>query len=225
MQLTVDSFRALALSSPWRWTRLHLRHRSGFHDTGLDVEAWLTRPDGIRVVDAQGRPLEPTVVGQRADGVPTGPWRPPAATFRPDGLVAARPGENTWDMTQISDGLYWHNYHWLAMLDPVELSHHVELTDLRETDLGGRRTWWATAVPQLGYDPRCGGNCCELLWSEAGLRADFPTDEEAPAGWGGGPYPTSYEVALDVATGVVARIRSSDGVAAPWVDNDILDSA
>jgi hypothetical protein len=225
---TEDAFRALARSSPWRWTSLHLVHRSTFvpRSAAGHVEAWLTRPDGVRLVGADGRSIPTSLGGQYSGGRPSRQWRPPEPTYRPDGLVARRPADGSWDDTTLGDDLFWNSYAWVAMLDPVELSHHVRVEDPREDVVNGRPAWRARLVAELGYEPRCGGNCCELVYSEAGLRADFPEPEDVPEAWRGRTYPDAYDVALDVATGVVVRclpIGAVDG--APWLENDILGSA
>ncbi len=219
---SADAFRALARSSPWRWRALHFRHRSGslpevVHD---ELEAWLTRPDGVRLAGADGRPVEPSVVGQRRDGRPTGRWAPARATYRPDGLVDHRPPDHDFD-----DGLFWNNYHWVAMLDPVELSHHVRVDQLREDEVAGRRAWRASLVAEPGYEPRCGGNCCELLYSEAGLHSDYSDDlSRIPEDRRGRRYPDAYDAAIDVGTGVVVRLHPVGGDPdAPWLENDILE--
>jgi hypothetical protein len=110
VDLTDDSFRALARSSPWRWRSLHLVHRG----RAGEAEARLTRPGDD--------------------------WDPPP--LRPDGLVAER-----WD-TGYDEDLIVGDYRWVAMLDPLELSHHVELADLRVTERHGRPTWWARVGPR-----------------------------------------------------------------------------
>jgi hypothetical protein len=97
------------------------------------------------------------------------------------------------------------------MLDPVELSHHVAVSDLREDEVAGRPAWRARLVAELGYEPRCGGNCCELLYSEAGLRADFPDPDDVLEDWRGRDYPEAYDVALDVQTGVVVHLAPVGG--------------
>lgn len=101
----------------------------------------------------------------------------------------------------------WQSHDWVAMLDPVELSHHVDLLDLRATSPGGRETWWAVARPVEGYEPRCG--CCPLVFSEISER-DEHGDGWVPSVDTG--YPSSYDVALDVGTGVVvsAQVRGHD---------------
>jgi hypothetical protein len=139
--------------------------------------------------------------------------------LRPDGLVEWRPERFDLDY---DDPMYV-NYSWVAMLDPVELSHHVAVDRLRTDVVADRPAWRADLRALAGYDPRCGGNCCELLYSEAGLRADFEDDEEVPERWRGRTYPDHYDVALDVQTGVVVRCLPVGGPDdAPWLENDIL---
>jgi hypothetical protein len=117
------------------------------------------------------------------------------------------------------------NYSWVAMLDPVELSQDVRVDDLRVDAVGDRPAWRARLVAEPGYLPRCGGNCCELLYSEAGLMSDFSDDpSQVPEKWRGRVYPDAYDVALDVETGIVVRchpIGGEDG--APWLENDVLE--
>jgi hypothetical protein len=231
MQPTPDDFRALARSSPWRWRTLHFRHRSG---SPGPCEAWVRRPGDLLV----SRPDEPG--GDYVSGVPysispvltTGspdgaaqvveldPEREQEPVLRSDGLVASRP--DGWHFRH-GDPM-WRSYTWTAMLDPVELSHHVEVSDLRAVDVAGRPAWRADLRALPGYDPRCGGNCCELLYSEAGLRADFPDAEDVPEGWRGRVYPDHYDVALDVQTGVVVRCLPVGGPDdASWLENDVLE--
>ena len=85
--------------------------------------------------------------------------------------------------------------------------------------------WRATLVAETGYTPRCGGNCCELLYSEAGLWADFSDNSLPPDSWLGRDYPDAYDVALDLRTGIVVRCLPIDGPApSPWLENDIIDA-
>ncbi len=92
--------------------------------------------------------------------------------------------------------------------------------------MSGRPAWRGRLVAELGYQPRCGGNCCELLYSEAGLRSGFPDPEDVPEGWRGQTYPEAYDVALDVETGVVVRCLPIGGATdSPWLENDILESS
>jgi hypothetical protein len=85
--------------------------------------------------------------------------------------------------------------------------------------------WRAFLVAEPGYAPRCGGNCCELLYSEAGLMADFGDDpSRVPESWRGRRYPDGYDVALDVGTGIVVRCLPVGGdEGAPWLENVILE--
>ena len=124
--------------------------------------------------------------------------------LRRDGLVAERPDD--WQIEYGDPFLV--NYSWVAALDPVELSHHVDVTDARSEPLRGRPTWWARLRPQPGYEPRC--SCCALLWStvsdaiERDERGE-PDEVDAKA-----TFPVDYLAALDVQTGVVVSLRSGD---------------
>ncbi|MGA8245493.1 MAG: hypothetical protein WB797_01165 [Nocardioides sp.] len=228
MQPTVDDFRALARSSPWRWTTLHFRHRSGFGGT---CEAWVRRPGRLLVRRPTGEEhyvsgvpysISRVMVARSPEWVETVERRPEPEepVLRPDGLVASRPAD--WYLEH-SDPM-WGSYSWPAMLDPDELSHHVEVSDLRVVEVAGRPAWRADLRAQLGYLPRCGGNCCDLILSEAGLRADFPEPDDVPESLRGRIYPDHYDVALDVQTGVVVRCLPVGGAeGASWLENDILE--
>jgi hypothetical protein len=227
VQPTVETFHALARSSPWRWTTLHFRHRSAYPG---EAEAWVRRPGELLVRRPTGEleyvsgvpySTSPLMVTASPEGEGTVELRPEPEppVFRPDGLVATRP--DAWYLEH-SDPM-WGNYSWTAMLDPEELSHHVEVSGLREVEVAGRPAWRADLRAQLGYLPRCGGNCCDLIYSEAGLRADFPDPDDVPERMRGRTYPDHYDVALDVQTGVVVRclpVGGADG--ASWLENDIL---
>ena len=233
---TVDAFRALARSSPWRWRTLRFRHRSDDEQ----VEAWIRRPDDLLVLTAAGRrhritdrqdsaasvtfvatgPDDQTdpsdaFVGSRLD-----PLNPP---LRPDGLVAERPEDWRYEF----DAPMWKDYTWVAMLDPVELSHHVDVANLRIDEVAGRPAWRAELRAESGYDARCGSNCCELLWSEASWYADFggldQPDRDAPPIPPGTVFPDHYDVALDVQTGIVVRLRAVGARPDLGFENDIID--
>lgn len=207
LRASVGAFQALARSSPWRWRTLHFEHRNG----DGDVEAWLRRPGDLVVRTPDGRRHRIREEQRGDNGEPV---------LGPDGLVTER---RHWLDGQ--DEPMWQNYSWVAMLDPVELSHHVEITRLREELVAGRRAWRADLRALPGYDPRCGGNCCELLYSEAGLHADFWDDlSRVPDDARGRRYPDHYDAALDVETGIVVRLHPVGGDDdAPWLENDILD--
>jgi hypothetical protein len=217
VDLTEDSFRALARSSPWRWSTLHFTHK----DDGGEVEAWVRRPGRLRV-RAPGRPdtfesgvpYSQTTVWASDDPNVVPPPEPEHRTpqdasplLRPDGLVAERPSD--WDI-DYDDPMY-QNFIWVEMLDPVELSHHVAVSDLRVDEVAGRPVWRALLRAEEGYEPRCGGNCCELLYSDVSRRCE----SEDPAEWYEAPppgtYPDVYDVALDVQTGIVVQLTPVGG--------------
>ena len=220
---TVDSFLALARSSPWRWRTLHFSHR------GQDeaVEAWVRRPGRLRVrrpgqadVFESGVPYSRGWVSTDPDFVRPLPKHPRDVEpiWRPDGLVAERPSSIE---IEYDDPMYG-NYSWVAMLDPVELSHHVEVSDPRVDEVVGRVTWRALLRAEEGYDARCGGNCCELLWSDVSRRCEFDDPSDAPPPQPGRVYPDGHDVSLDLQTGVVVRCHPVGGDAdAPWLEVDI----
>jgi hypothetical protein len=208
VQPTVDSYRALARSSPWRWRTLHFTRRGMLGD----VEAWVRRPGDLLVKPAGG-PAEhvhgvpySTATLTAVSGSPAVPDEVPvqsehAPLFRDDGLVAQRPAD--WYLEH-SDPM-WENYTWPAMLDPDELSHHVTVDDVRRSDRGGRETWTARLAPEPGYEPRCG--CCPLLWSEIAALAEYGSEPERLASFDAEGYPEAHVVALDVQTGVVVSLE------------------
>jgi hypothetical protein len=235
MELTADAFRALARSSPWRWRTLHFRYAKDH----MEVEAWVRRP-GRLLVRAPGHPdfrvdererggsrASLTLLvrnGSRSAFRPK-PVRPPVRwphevrpVRRPDGLVAERPSSVDYD-----DPMY-QSYDWVAMLDPVELSHDTDVADLREEDRLGRRTWWARLRPSDGYEPRCG--CCPLLWSFISER-DESADADDVRPWRPKPgtvYPEAYDVALDVQTGVATEVSPVGPSSLPaWHRTRILE--
>jgi len=215
VELTEDSFRALARSSPWRWSTLHLTRHSTWGVEGSPVEAWVRRPGWMRVrVDGRDHVVveEPasgtvvTSVGPDSEGPVELP--PPAEpVFRPDGLVARRPEDH---FLHGRDDPMWQDYTWVAMLDPAELADGTRVADLSAGVRGGREVWRARVWAEEGYEPRCG--CCPLLWSEVSELAE----QEA-----GGPtyrenhpdvtYPDGFRVALDVQTGVLVELYPVGG--------------
>lgn len=231
MQLSEDSFRALARSSPWRFRALHFKVAT---HTGL-VEAWLRRPGRLRVVDGHGRehvvtelPHTTTVLASaRVGDGPAEPRTPPqprpASTmtpvYRPDGLVAERP--SIFEGAEYDDPM-WQNYQWVAMLDPVELSHDVRLAGLREDEHHGRPVWRARVWPEDDYEPRC--TCCQLLPSELVDREEWSGRPDLEAWLAGRVYPDGFEVALDVQTGVVVALEPVGGnIETSDIDVEILE--
>lgn len=235
--LTAAGFRALASSSPWRFTTMHFTHRcqqdNGSTPIGGPVEAWLDRGagrltvrSGTGIETAEGVPYGTAgslVSGNDNDGGAVCAVQPSPATgvvVRPDGLVAQRPEGWHYDH---GDPM-WRDYRWTAMLDPAELSRGVEVSDVEATVLRGRPTWSATCRPLLGegeewdggYDPRCG--CCPLLLSPASLIPEYGPEDPALTA---GDVPTVYCVLLDVQTGVVVDITALDGIGGSSLTNEI----
>lgn len=234
---SAEDFRALARSSPWRFTRVHFTHRQ--QDTGRTgaegaVEAWLDRrlqrvtvrtPHGIEV--AEGVPYGGAVAlaAWEEEGSETAvppSQRSDAVLYRPDGLVAERPPEWHYDH---GDPM-WRDYQWTAMLDPAELGQGVEITELTATVLRGRPTWAATCRPLVGagedweggYEPRCG--CCPLLDSLASRLLEYGPDDPTLATE---EPPTTYCVHLDVQTGIVVDVTALDGLGGSSLTNEIHD--
>ena len=222
---SADDFRALARSSPWRFTTVHFTHQghrgAGPGADGI-VEAWLDRrarrvtvrsPRGVKI--AEGAPYG----GSRTDTA-TSPRRDEPA-LRPDGLVATRP--NDWYIHH-GDPM-WRDYQWTAMLDPAELSRGVQISDVTATTLRGRATWSATCRPLMGdgeyweggYEPRCG--CCPLLDSAASRLTEYGPDHAFLLA---GDLPTTYLVQLDVQTAIAVQVDALDGWGGTGLRNDIL---
>lgn len=223
---TADDLRALARSSPWRFTTLHWTNRgSSVVEPGSAVEAWLQRPGHLTVRDARGVHVEhgapygtSVLVGAPASEDGSRADSPPAPVLRPDGLVDRRPAGYHLEH---GDPM-WQTYLWTAMLDPEELSHHVDLTDVHARDRHGRSTWWATATARPGYEPRCG--CCPLLLGQVSVELEYgPFDGGDLRGWETrwDDLPTAYLVGLDVQTGVVVDVTPLDGSGGTRLTNAI----
>lgn len=218
---TEDAWRALARSSPWRWRSAELtvrRRRVGCPET--TVHAWLRKPGDVRIeADHEVGPDGGRVFTARDQGQGPQPQDRPA-TFRADGLVATREPVLAGD----DHGLYYEDYGWLAILDPLELADGARwedegatgplavpgttLTDLVSAARAGRETWWATAAPTADYEPRCG--CCALLYGEIAERGEYGDsaprrDDPAFA------YTTRWLVGLDAASGICVSLEFLDG--------------
>jgi hypothetical protein len=215
---TADDFRALARSAPWLWSTLHFtcRSREGA------VEAWLRRPGELLVRDdgrayrVSGPPYPLMLVSNDPDLEPPSPVPPGAVepVRRGDGLVVGRPADPE---IEYGDPMYA-NYQWVAMLDPVELSHHTTVDGVRAGERAGRPTWEARMTAVEGYDPCCG--CCPLLWSEVSDRVEYGDGDPAWTPRPGTSYPEAYDVALDRGTGVVVGLEAIGGQR-PGVDLEV----
>ncbi len=211
--IDADVFRALARSSPWRWTTLRFTVRWAEGPwREQPVRAWLRRPDVLRVETLDGdllqvvreRPVRVGVSG--VDGGYSLRLETPAdrlarrPVWRPDGLVAERP----WPGNSCYDDPMYQSYHWVAMLDPAELADGrgpgpgepagppLVVDTVAEVSHGGRPAWEAYVRTTPRYEPRCG--CCPLLRSREVDEAEYGSTR--------GPYPEVQRVRLDVQTGV-----------------------
>lgn len=223
MELTEDSFRALARSSPWRWASLHFTRHSQPR-----VEAWVRRPGDLLVREAEGTGTQETFehgapytrsepgwasLAYLDDDSQPGraPLPEPFSTLdprqvtpqlRPDGMVATRPD----DIRIVYGDPMWQDYRWVAMLDPAELSSGTRISDLSTTTHRGRPGWRALARAAEAYDPTCG--CCPLLRSEISERAEYGDQP----GWTPRPdYPDGFWVSLDLQTGIVMALSPFGG--------------
>jgi len=228
VESTVETFRALARSSPWRWRTLRFTVSwQGYPTT--PVRGWLARPDALRVETLDGTLLvasdEPPRPGSYAPLTTGGarvmlPDPPPAIAVAPvydvDGLVTERPAEARYD-----DPMY-QSYYWVAMLDPVELADGADprlspgaavdppviLDELLELDHGGRSAWEARCRPSTTYWPRC--PCCPLLASPQSDALDGPG---MPAGF---VFAEAHRVRLDLQTGVCVASEELSGTRDGW---------
>jgi hypothetical protein len=215
-----EDFRALARSSPWRWSTLRFTLDNRREHALPPVRAWLRRPDVVRVETLDGDLLQvvhepPQQVGVlTSDGGSTRslPWPAdgPAPLRRPDGLVTRRPGGRSYDAPMYQD------YRWVAALDPVELADGrdpetgepgpagLAVDAVTEVEHAGRPAWEAVVRTTASYEPRCG--CCSLLRSREVDRDEWGADSFA-----GAEYPTRQRVRLDVQTGVCVSTDVLDG--------------
>jgi hypothetical protein len=216
--LSAGDFAALARSSPWRWSTLRFTEGRVRPDARSGLRAWLRRPDAVRVESLGGALLQIVHEPRPSVAVP-GDLAAPAPTVRPDGLVAVRP--STWELSY--DAPMYHDYFWVAMLDPVELADGLDhdsgeaagpplLVDtVTEVDHGGRPAWEAVVRPTPVYEPRCA--CCPLLRTREIdlLEYGAPMLDE---------YPEAFRVRLDVETGVCVLTAEIGGLA-PGAGHDV----
>ncbi|WP_102161434.1 hypothetical protein [Zhihengliuella halotolerans] len=171
-------FRRLCRSSPWRWESLRFSVEWRAPHAGADdvvpvprVNAWLRRPDALRVESDDARLLFSTtrindskdafyVTGSRS------PWLLPprlvAPVYDDEGLVQRRPEAKYGDPV-------FGNGRWAAMLDPVELAGNsdvpvdtafenvVELHGLAPVTHAGRPAIEAVLTPNRSFEPAHAG--------------------------------------------------------------------
>lgn len=233
--MEVDRFRALARSSPWRWRTVAFTASWAGPSAGRPVRARIERPNRMRVEDLDGTVLTVTEADPRPattlltsangwapywepgvqpeDPAPGAP--PPEPRLRPDGLVARR-----LDYLFDYDAPMYQNYHWVAMLDPRELTDGADpeatevderepdgtsIEAVRAVDHHGRPAWEAVLAPTAYYEPRC--SCCPLLPSEHADLLEFGPDGRRQEGG----YATAFLVRLDAGTGICVRTEELDG--------------
>ncbi|MFA9446929.1 hypothetical protein [Egicoccus sp. AB-alg6-2] len=236
MGVTEERFRALARSSPWRWSSLQFvrTRRHGRDQFGADVRAWLRRPDALRVEDLEGHLLHTeigsvprTVALFTPDGGRELPLRPAssvAPALRPDGLVRRRPSDGDLDY----DDPMFQDYAWVAMLDPVELADGdggrpgATLEHLRSVEHHGREAWEAIIRPTSAYAPRC--SCCALLLSEVSERR--LAEEGGPAVRAQEPsfeFADAHLVRLDLESAVCVYLEQLGGDRSGWADDVCIE--
>ncbi|MGU3438452.1 hypothetical protein ACNHUS_36265 [Actinomycetes bacterium M1A6_2h] len=124
---SVEQFRRLAQSSPWRWKTVELEFVPPRH-TG-PVHAWIRRPGSLRVENADGQidelaisatPFASTMVVD-SDGEsrqPEARWAAETTpTYDADGLVSALPSEaDSWLVDW--DDPFYENYQWTQCSTP-----------------------------------------------------------------------------------------------------------
>ena len=112
----------------------------------------------------------------------------------------------------------YNSYLWSAMLDPYELSHHVDIEHVRAERLHGRTVCRFEARARDGYDPIC--PCCPLVFSLVSQRL------EHGEGWEPDEVrlPDYCEIALDVETGIVASRHEVGGSTDNWFENEIVSA-
>lgn len=210
MEPTVERFRSLARSTPWRWSTLRYTEQRPDWSRPDDgpVRVLVRRPKLARVERLDGTLLrvireEPTTVTPLSRYGNAGPVELLGASdatveLDAEGLVRRRPDRWSYDADTAMVG----NYYGVAMLDPLELADGHDggpgatIEDLHVVDHRGRETWEAILRPTPAYDPRC--SCCSLLLSELIEDAGFDLRGEDP----GFVYPDGHRVRLDVETGV-----------------------
>lgn len=218
MEPTVERFRALARSAPWRWTTLRYVQRQAPHGrTPEPVRVFVRRPKQARVERLDGSLVKvldegPSTVGLLSFGRPAESIELPSVSestveLDDDGFVRRRPDRFHGD----ADAAMIHNYYDVALLDPRELADGHDggpgtiIADLRGVDHHGREAWEATLRPTAVYDPRC--PCCSLLLCDLVDDPDVLQLGDDPAF----AYPDAHRVRLDVGSGVCVAIEQLGG--------------
>ncbi len=208
---SVEQFRRLAQSSPWRWTTVEFEFVPPRQSSA--VHAWIRRPGSLRVETADGEIDELCCAADPFAGTTTvysdgisrqteTKWASDVApVFDVDGLVSALPSVTDSWLVDWDDPFY-QNYRWIAMLNPIELTRSAhdhesttaftELSDVQVVDHHGRPAWQVIARTTDEYDARC--ECCPLMNGHF----DYETDHWIP-----GPPVT---VRLDAQTGICVYI-------------------
>jgi hypothetical protein len=141
-------------------------------------------------------------------------------TYDLDGFVAVRPSLARYDEPM------YESYHWVAMLDPVELADGavdewprpgsiptpIEVESLIEVDHFGRQAWEALCRPTATYDPRC--SCCPLMLSTASDARE--ADGGAPGMGSDFVFADGHRIRLDVETGVCVFSEERGGTRNGW---------
>ena len=203
MHPTPERFQRLARSAPYRWRELLLE---GTWSAGTEpVRVRVERPDRVHVTRLDGTLLHEGRKGSLGRGalltsdgshVPYVPDPDPTPELDADGFAGPRrPGLDGPEVP------FWHDYHFVAVLDPYELSEGVDVLEVRAVEHGGRPAWEALLRPTEDYFPRC--PCCALMHSrECDLVVGY---DPQPS------YADAHLLRLDVGTGVCVRARQVGG--------------
>lgn len=221
MDVTVERFRALARSSPWRWSTLRYVHERDPSGSDRDrVRVWVRRPKLARVERLDGTLLgvhreqarTMTPLSRRGDAPPIKLPDPSSieVDLDEDGLARQRPERWECDTDTAMIGSYYD----VAVLDPVELADGHDgapgatIRELRVVEHRGREAWEAVLRPTATYEPRC--SCCALLLSEVLEGSGLGVREADPSF----VYPDAHRVRLDVGTGVCVYNQQLGGTRA-----------
>ncbi len=223
---SIEQFRRLAQSSPWRWRTVEFEFVPARHSS--PVHAWIRRPDSLRVETADGEVIElisaagpfagtMMVYSNPSGHRPAGRWASDTTpVFDADGLVSELPSETDSWLVDWDDPFY-ENYQWIAMLNPLELTRsahdrsfattRTEVSEVAVVEHHGRPAWESVVRTTEQYDARC--ECCPLLSGHY----DFDADHWVP-----GPPAT---VRLDVQTGICVYVGTTTDQPTGGFDIDV----